>query len=109
MIFRARHVGVGMHNMVGYEVLLDQAGYIRLQKTDGVQCTILEKVPLKIEVNNGYTVRVGAIGSEIKVFVDEASQPVIHVHDEAYTSGQVGLKADRAHMIFSHLTVAKPS
>jgi len=52
----------------------------------------IASVPMTFAPNRFYHLRVQAIGSHFKIFVDHADQPAITAEDDHFSSGMVGVR-----------------
>lgn len=107
LIFRATSLGTGPDAMNGYYAGLNESGdTLVLGRMNGTW-TQLASVPLTIAANTAYRLKVVAMGSDIRVYVGDMSNPKIHVTDSTWTAGAVGVRAHFTNASFDLVTATK--
>lgn len=94
VLFRISNPGVGADSYKGYYAGLGKNGDVTgvvLGKSNG-SWTFLDTKPMTIEAGKSYHMKVVAIGSSIKVYVDNMDTPIIDKIDASYISGAIGLR-----------------
>jgi hypothetical protein len=106
-IFRATSLGTGFDAMNGYYAGLNESSdTLVLGRMNGAW-TQLAAVPLTIAANTTYRLKVVAVGSDIRVYVTDMSQPKIHVTDSTWTGGAVGVRAHFTNASFDQAAATK--
>ncbi len=96
VLFRTNSPGVGVDSYTGYYAGIGtgetgtDSGVI-LGKSNGRWTPLLFK-PIPIDITKSHHMKVIAIGSSIKVYVDDMSTPVIDTVDTSYNSGAIGVR-----------------
>ncbi|KAI1639508.1 putative glycosyl hydrolase [Biscogniauxia mediterranea] len=97
----------------GYYASISPRGAVSLGKSvggDGGSTELeLGGAERDIVLGREYNVRVSAVGSEIKVFVDDMEEPVVSVTDDSFAHGADGVRARDATARFGFISVARPS
>lgn len=107
LIFRASSLGTGGDAMNGYYAGLNQTGdSLVLGRMNGAW-TQLASVPLTLAANTWYRLKVVAVGSDIRVYVGDMSNPRIHATDATFSSGAVGVRAHFTNASFDSVTATK--
>lgn len=107
LIFRATSLGAGADAMNGYYAGLNESGdTLVLGRMNGTW-TQLASVPVSIAANTWYRLKVVAMGSDIRVYVGDMSNPKIHVTDGTWSSGAVGVRAHFTNASFDLVTATK--
>ncbi len=107
LIFRATSLGTGADAMNGYYAGLNESGdALVLGRMNGTW-TQLASVPLTIAANTWYRLKVVAMGSDIRVYVGDMSNPKIHVTDSTWTAGAVGVRAHFTNASFDVVTATR--
>ncbi|MFG2589892.1 family 43 glycosylhydrolase [Streptomyces sp. NPDC048438] len=94
LAFRATPPEAGAEGFHGYYADLTAKGLV-LGKATGGERTPLATARLAGAVGGTHRVRVEAIGSSIKVYVDDMAEPRISTTDSTFTSGANGVHAGR--------------
>ncbi|MFD6275258.1 family 43 glycosylhydrolase [Streptomyces sp. NPDC060209] len=94
LAFRVTQPGTGTGGFQGYYADLGPDGLV-LGKSTGDERTPLAKAPLKGAVGKSHRVKVEAIGSSLKVYVDDMAKPKISTTDSSFASGANGVHATR--------------
>jgi hypothetical protein len=93
--------------MNGYYAGLSQGGSaLTLGRMNGAW-TQITSVPFSMAANTWYHLKVVAVGSDIRVYVNDMSTPKIHVTDSSWGSGAVGVRAHFTNSSFKGITVTK--
>lgn len=104
IVFRATAPAVGVDSYRGYYAGIS-SGRVLLGKADN-GWTPLASVPMTIRPGTGYHLRVDAVGSSIRVYVDDMSRPKISVVDASYASGANGVRVFNVGATFDDLAIA---
>jgi hypothetical protein len=107
LVFRASNVREGRDAYNGYYAGISTRGQLILGKTNGTWQQ-LATASLTIRSRTTYHMRVTAVGSVIKIFIDDMTTPKITVTDSTYTSGKDGVRVLNASANFGNVSVAKP-
>ncbi|KAI0596606.1 putative glycosyl hydrolase [Biscogniauxia sp. FL1348] len=93
----------------GYYASVSLRGTASLGKSDDTtNTTELGGAQVDVVPGRDHSVRVSAVGSEIKMFFDDMDEPVISVTDDSFASGANGVRARDATARFGFVSVAKP-
>ncbi|NHC16125.1 family 43 glycosylhydrolase [Motilibacter deserti] len=92
LVFRVTNRPGGAQGFSGYYAALTPSG-VTLSSWRNGQTTQLASAPLPLAVGTAHTVRVEAVGSSIRVYVDGGSAPVLTVTDSTHAVGANGLRA----------------
>ncbi|HTR42221.1 MAG TPA: beta-L-arabinofuranosidase domain-containing protein [Pseudomonadales bacterium] len=105
LIFRVSKPDIGADAYCGYYVGINaQSAQLEFGYTDNGWHEI-SNVPMPITANKFYHLKIVAVGSHLKVFVDGASQPAIDVSDDHFSGGMIGVRdfcTDRDQSISSY-------
>lgn len=105
VVFRATQPAVGVDSYRGYYAGISSAGRVLLGKADN-GWTPLASVPMTIRPGTAYHLRVDAVGSSIRVFVNDMSTPKISVVDASYASGANGVRVFNVAAGFDDIAIA---
>ncbi|MFJ4841029.1 family 43 glycosylhydrolase [Streptomyces sp. NPDC088746] len=92
LAFRVTQPGTGTEGFHGYYADISRNGLV-LGKATGDERTPMAKAPLTGAVGKPHRVRIEAIGSSLKVYVDDMAEPKISTTDSGFTSGANGVRA----------------
>jgi hypothetical protein len=106
VIFRVSNPAVGADSYTGYYAGLDSAGSVILGKANN-NWTFLASTAFTVTANTTYRMRIVALGSSIKVYVNDMNTPKINVTDTSYTSGLIGLRTYNAPARFDYITASE--
>ena len=106
VVFRATQAAVGTDSYRGYYAGVSGSGRVLLGKAAN-NWTPLASAPLTIKPGTRYHLRVEAVGSSIKVFVNDMTTPRISVTDTSYTTGANGVRVFATGAEFDNVVVAK--
>jgi hypothetical protein len=107
LVFRATSMGAGADAMNGYYAGINEsADTLVLGRMNGAW-TQLASVPLTVAANTWQRLKVVAVGSDIRVYVGDMSNPRIHVTDSTWASGAVGVRANFTNASFDLVTATK--
>jgi hypothetical protein len=106
VVFRVSQPAAGTDSYRGYYAGLDTSGKVVLGKADN-NWTALASVPMTVTTGTRYRLRVEAVGSSIKVYVDDMATPKISVTDASYTSGSDGLRVFNTAASFDNVSIAR--
>ncbi|MBN2487149.1 MAG: glycoside hydrolase family 127 protein [Bacteroidales bacterium] len=91
VIFRCSDAAMGVDSYKGYYAALNTSGEVILGKANN-SWSHIKSANLAINPSATYHLRVQAIGTEIKVFVDNMDVPVITANDNQFKTGYIGLR-----------------
>lgn len=92
LAFRVTEPGTGGEGFRGYYADLTTNGLV-LGKSTGEQRTELARARFRVAVGRAHHVKIEAIGSSIKVYVDGMAKPRLSVTDGSFASGANGVRA----------------
>lgn len=104
LTFRATKPSVGPDSYSGYYAGISPSGKVVLGRANG-SWTELGAARTPIAPGSTHRMRVTAVGSSIKVFVDDMKTPKISVSDGTYTSGANGVRVFNAAASFVNVAV----
>ncbi|GFP74474.1 PA14 domain-containing protein [Clostridium fungisolvens] len=108
VLFRLSSPGIGADNYKGYYAGLGKNGDVPgvvLGKSNG-SWTFLDTKPMTIEAGKSYHMKISAIGSSIKVYVDNMDTPIIDKVDTSYISGAIGLRTWNVDARYDNISAA---
>ncbi|MFC9946205.1 family 43 glycosylhydrolase [Streptomyces pratensis] len=94
LAFRVTQPGTGTEGFHGYYADLTAKGLV-LGKATGDERTPLATARLAAAVGTTHRVRIEAVGSSLKVYVDDMTRPKISTTDTAFASGSNGVHTTR--------------
>ncbi|MFD4033309.1 family 43 glycosylhydrolase [Streptomyces sp. NPDC058637] len=103
VVFRAVEPTTGTDGYRGYYAGISSSGRVLLGKAAN-NWTQLASAAMDVSPNTAYRLRVEAVGSSIKVYVNDMSAPKISVDDSSHASGAVGLRAHNAAARFDNVS-----
>jgi hypothetical protein len=103
VLFRVTEPAVGVDSYRGYYAGISRSGRVLLGKADN-GWTPLADAPVRPATQ--YHLRVEAVGSSIRVYVDDMSRPQLEVTDASYASGANGVRVFNAGAGFDNLEIA---
>lgn len=96
-------------NNTGYFVALTGTGEVKLQKA-GSTVTTLATVSGAVTNTTAYHhVKIVTVGSNIKVYVDASTTPIINVNDTSYTAGYAGLGNGGGKWYYDNVNISVPA
>ncbi|MCC8246356.1 family 43 glycosylhydrolase [Saccharothrix luteola] len=104
LVFRASRPAVGVDSYAGYYAGISPAGRVVLGRADH-SWTPLGAAPLSVGVGATHRLRVTAVGTSIKVYVDDMATPRISVTDATFASGGNGVRVFNAAAAFDNVVV----
>ncbi len=104
VVFRATQPAVGTDSYRGYYAGISPAGRVVLGRAAN-NWTPLGSAPLTVTPNRPYRLKVEAVGSTIRVYVDDLSTPRITVTDATYASGATGVRVFNTGARFDNVVV----
>ncbi|PTL75579.1 AbfB domain-containing protein [Vitiosangium sp. GDMCC 1.1324] len=104
LLFRASRLEIGTDAYQGYFAGIDQ-GQVFLGRADN-NWTLVASVAMSIAANVPHHLRVVAVGSNLKVYLDDMATPKLNVTDVSYTAGTVGVRTYLADARFDNVTVS---
>ncbi|QQQ73428.1 family 43 glycosylhydrolase [Saccharothrix sp. 6-C] len=104
LVFRATRPAVGADSYAGYYAGISTAGRVVLGRADNSWAQ-LGSAPLTVTPGSTHRMRVTAVGTSIKVFVDDLATPKISVTDTAHSSGANGVRVFNAAATFDDVAV----
>lgn len=94
LLFRVTEPALGADAYKGYYVGLDaDASKIELGKSSGQKWTALQSVKQKIDIGSACHIKIEAIGSQIKVYLNHQDMPVLSCNDNTYQQGAIGVRS----------------
>ncbi|KAI1184291.1 putative glycosyl hydrolase [Nemania serpens] len=108
LLFRVTELSKTTHKYKGYKAAISPSGVITLGKADIGVFTDLAQTRMNMVLGEEYHVRVVAIGSDIKIFVDDMNKAKIQFTDASFTNGANGVRVFNAAAKFGSVSVAKP-
>ena len=92
LIFRVSGATIGPDAYRGYYAGISaEKNEVMLGKADQRWIPIASK-PMKIDANRKQTIRVEALGKQIRVFVGDMDVPAIEATDDSFASGAIGVR-----------------
>lgn len=94
LLFRASNLSVGADSFNGYYVGIGNDGNFQgaiLGKSNGSWTEIARKSMI-IDFNVSHHIKVVAISSKIKIYVDDMNTPKIDISDDSFNAGSVGFR-----------------
>ncbi|MFD5012079.1 family 43 glycosylhydrolase [Streptomyces chartreusis] len=104
LMFRVAKPSVGPDSYSGYYAGISPSGKVVLGRANG-SWTELGTARTPTAPGSTHRIRVTAVGSSIKVFVDDMKTPKISVSDGTYTSGANGVRVFNAAASFDNVAV----
>ena len=104
LVFRATRPTAGVDGYAGYYAGISPAGRVVLGRADN-SWTPLGSAPLAVDVGAAHRLRVTAVGTSIKVYVDDLVTPKISVTDATFASGGNGVRVFNAAAAFDNVAV----
>ncbi|KAI0435991.1 putative glycosyl hydrolase [Xylaria telfairii] len=108
LLFRVTELSRTTHKYKGYKAAISPSGVITLGKADLGAFTDLAQARMDMVLGKEYHVRVVAIGSDIKIFVDDMDKAKIQFTDGSFSGGANGVRVFNAAAKFGSVSVAKP-
>jgi hypothetical protein len=105
MVFRVTQPANGVDSYRGYYAGISASGRLLLGKADN-GWTPLASVPVTIRPGVPYHLRVEAVGTSIRVYLDDMTTARIAVTDASHTSGANGLRVFHVSAAFDAFSVA---
>jgi hypothetical protein len=106
VVFRATQPAVGTDAYRGYYAGITTQGRVVLGRAAD-SWTPLGSAPLTVTAGVPYRLRVEAVGSTIRVYVNDLTTPRITVTDTAYAGGATGVRVYDAAATFDNVVVSK--
>jgi hypothetical protein len=101
LMARVTNPGFGPDAASGYFAYLDRGGgVVGLGRQNGTW-TSISRIPMTINTNQKYRLRLSTIGSTIQVYVDGALK--ITATDSTFTHGQIGVRSHYANATFDNV------
>ena len=110
VIFRASKPDIGADAYCGYYVGISaEADQLVLGYSSNAWNTIAT-APISINADQRYHLKVQAVGSRMRIFVDDSEQPTIDIIDARASSGMIGVRnyctdGDQSYSSFAHVIV----
>ncbi|KAI0465523.1 putative glycosyl hydrolase [Xylaria cf. heliscus] len=108
LLFRVTELSDITHKYKGYKAAISPSGVITLGKADLGTFTDLAQTRMDMVLGREYHVRVVAIGSDIKIFVDDMGKAKIQFTDGSFATGANGVRVFNAAAKFGSVSVARP-
>lgn len=105
IVFRASQPAVGVDGYRGYYAGVSSSGRVLLGRANN-SWTPLASAPMTIRPGTRYHVRVDAVGSSIRVYVNDMATPRITATDATYTSGANGVRVFNTSADFDTIAIA---
>lgn len=102
LMFRTSRLEVGPDSYQGYFAGFDQ-GEVFLGRADN-GWTMITTVPLTVAANVAHHLRVVAVGSTFKIYLDDLVTPKISTTDTSYTAGTIGVRTYQVDARFDNVT-----
>jgi hypothetical protein len=106
VLFRVTQPAVGTDSYRGYYAGVSTSGSVVLGKANN-NWTLLKSVPMSVALGAQYHLRVEAVGSSIKVYVNDMATPKISVTDTSYASGADGVRVFNTAATFDNIAIAR--
>ncbi|GAA2967053.1 family 43 glycosylhydrolase [Streptomyces enissocaesilis] len=103
VVFRATRLGVGEDSYHGYYAGISPSGRVVLGKAAN-GWTQLASAPMTVSPNTTYKLKVEAIASSIKVYVNDMAKPKISVTDSSHASGATGVRVHNTAARFDNVS-----
>ncbi|WP_381796404.1 family 43 glycosylhydrolase [Streptomyces niveus] len=107
LLFRAARPAVGVDSYAGYYAGIGPTGKVVLGRADDGAWTPLKSAQLPLPTRRDHHLRISAVGSTIKVYVDDMATPAISVIDDTYRSGANGVRVFDTAAAFDNVSVDK--
>ncbi|MFL6119198.1 family 43 glycosylhydrolase [Actinophytocola sp.] len=107
VVFRVTQPATGVDSYRGYYAGISAAGRVLLGKADN-GWTPLASAPTAIQPGRAYHLRVSALGSALRVYLDDMTTPKLAVTDASYASGANGVRVFNVAAGFDDLAIAHP-
>ncbi|NHC44426.1 family 43 glycosylhydrolase [Motilibacter aurantiacus] len=107
LVFRVGNRPGGASGFSGYYAALTPSG-VSISSWRGGTRTPIASAPLTVAGDRSHRVRVEAVGSSIKVYVDGSAAPVLSAVDTSHTVGANGLRAGGAGAWFDNVKIEHP-
>ncbi|KAI1195847.1 putative glycosyl hydrolase [Nemania serpens] len=108
LLFRVTELSRTTYKYKGYKAAISPSGVITLGKADLGVFTDLAQTRMNMVLGTEYHVRVVAIGSDIKIFVDDMDKAKIQFTDASFANGANGVRVFNAAAKFGSVSVARP-
>ncbi|WP_329385217.1 family 43 glycosylhydrolase [Streptomyces sp. NBC_01716] len=106
LVFRATRPSAGVDSYTGYYAGISQNGKVVLGRAND-SWTQLGSAQLSRPAGPSHHIRISAVGSAIKVYVDDMATPKISVTDATYGSGANGVRVFNTAAAFDNVSVDK--
>ena len=106
VVFRATGAATGVDAYRGYYAGIAANGRVLLGKAAN-NWTPLASVAMPVTPGTPYRLRVEAVGSSLKVYVNDMSTPKIAVTDPTYTSGRTGVRVFSTAASFDNIALLR--
>jgi hypothetical protein len=106
VVFRVTEPAVGTDSYRGYYAGIGTSGNVVLGRASN-NWTMLSSVPMPVSLGTRYHLRVEAVGSSIKVYVNDLTVPKISVTDTTYASGADGARVFNTAASFDNVVLAR--
>ncbi|MDR1809158.1 MAG: glycoside hydrolase family 127 protein [Prevotella sp.] len=109
LMFRASRLSFAPDDYDGYYVGISSAnGNVVLGKANGGWNQLIS-VPMTLDINRWYHLKIVAEGASIKVYVDNMNAPKITFSDASYTVGSIGIRSWNALARWDNISVVSTS
>ncbi|PHH67292.1 hypothetical protein CDD82_1479 [Ophiocordyceps australis] len=107
LVFRVSNPGPGVDEYRGYYAGIEWAGVDSVARlvlgTADNDWRLISAANLGVASKPSFAIKVQAVGSWIKIFVDDWKKPVIRVKNNKYRSGRVGLRTFNVEVKYSNI------
>ncbi|MGF7082817.1 family 16 glycoside hydrolase [Mucilaginibacter sp. UYCu711] len=106
LMFRVSDPAIGANAYKGYYVGLNPVkGTLELGKANGKEWKVLASIKYPVKLNENYNVKIEAVGSNFKVFINGSGTPSITAADNEFKAGSIGLRTYNALATLDNLEI----
>lgn len=105
LLFRSTNVTSGSATAKGYYAGLSTAGRVLVRNLGNGETMIVEGLDIKPDIE--HLVRVSVIGTNISVFVDDFTSPVLTLSDATYAAGTNGVAVFNMEARFGNISISE--
>lgn len=105
LIFRATNSSIGADNYTGYYIGLDPSNDSVILGKANNSWTQLSIASKTINLNETYHIKIVAIGSNIKVYVNDMDSPILNITDSSYITGFVGFRTFYSNAYYDNIQI----
>ncbi|PHH64013.1 hypothetical protein CDD81_5118 [Ophiocordyceps australis] len=107
LVFRVSNPGHGVDEYKGYYTGIEWAGVGSATRlvlgAAHNNWRHIRAADLGVMTKSSFVIKVEAVGSLIKIFVDDVEKPLIEVHDQTFKRGRVGLRTFKVQVQYSNI------